>query len=228
MLSFDLREKGVPANAQLLRVVHHASGEAVAIVDLDATDSARAPTFAIRVLGVPVVGAEDVLDVQGQTTVTWAEHDADDEGRRSLNRALMALADDRLEETIVPANVAVEVTLNRVLGQHLEDVGIGKERAKAFMSDAATYSHQLNVLLPVLLHGTGAPPMSDHLRGLLNRLRDLRNAFGHRGQAKAPLTREVVAECLTAAVFGFHYVRIAAEFLPRRASSNAATADADG
>jgi hypothetical protein len=213
--SFDIRDKDVPADAQLLRITHRAAlADGAAIVDLDATDSARRPGFLVRVLGVRLDG--EATDMQAQTTVTWARHDADDEGRRSLNRALLALADGRLDDAIVPANVAVEVTLARVLSEHLGRVGIARDRQRDFMTTAATYSHQLNVLLPMALHERGAPGMPDHIRGILNRLRDLRNDVGHRGTSRTTLTREVVGECLAAAVFGFHYVRLADQILARR------------
>jgi hypothetical protein len=55
--------------------------------------------------------------------------------------------------------------------------------------------------------------MSDGLRGTLNRLRSLRNAVGHTGRTKESLTSEIVGECVAGAVFGFHYVRLAADFL---------------
>jgi hypothetical protein len=213
LATIDLREKGVPADAVILRVVHRASlAEGLGIVDIDATDSARAPGHSVRVLGVRL-SETDATDMQAQTTVTWAAHDADDDGRRSLNRALLAVATGRLEEAIIPANVAVEVTLARVLAEHLRGLRLSEKRIAPFMTEAATYSHQVNVLLPLVLAGTPAPPMSDHLRGILNRLRALRNDAGHRGKAREPLTADVVGECVAGAVFGFHYVRLAADFL---------------
>ncbi len=213
---FDLRERGVPRDATILRIAHRASlTDSGRVVDLDGTDSARAPNFIVRVLGVSL-GDLGSADMQATTTVTWAHHDADDDGRRSLNRALLAIADGRLEEAIVPANVAVEVTLAAVLDEHLRAIGISKHRLKPFLTDAATYSHQLNVLLPTILWGTGAPVLDPYLRGVLNRLRDLRNGIGHRGKSKQPLTREIVGECIAGAVFGFHYARLAGEFLSRR------------
>ena len=214
--TFDVRDKGVPQDATILRIRHSAAlADGVAVLDLDGTDSARAPEFVVRVIAVSL-GVGGSSDAQIETTVTWAHHDADDDGRRSLNRALLALADGRLEEAIVPANVAVELALNAVLDEHLHAIGISNTRLKPFLTDAATYSHQLNVLLPMVLWGTGAPELQEHLRGVLNRLRDLRNGIGHRGRAKQPLTREVVGECVAGAVFGFYYVRLAGEFLSRR------------
>jgi hypothetical protein len=151
--------------------------------------------------------------MQAQTTVTWAHHDADDDGRRSLNRALLAVATGRLDEAIIPANIAVEVTLARVLSEHLRALRISEKRIDPFLNDAATYNHQLNVVLPLALASTQAPAMSDALRGTLNRLRGLRNDTGHRGKTKEPMTNDLVGECVAAAVFGFHYVRLAADFL---------------
>jgi len=223
-VTFDLRDKGVPADAVILRVVHTAlMPDGLGIVDLDATDSARPPDFVVRVLGVRL-SETDAPDMQAQTAVTWALHDADDDGRRSLNRALLAIANGRLDEAIIPANIAVEVTLGRVLMEHLRALRISEKRIDPFMTDAATYSHQLNVLLPLVLDGTGAPPMSDALRGTLNRLRSLRNSVGHSGRTKEALTAEVAGECVAGAVFGFHYARLAADFLAARRAHTAAIA----
>jgi hypothetical protein len=125
----------------------------------------------------------------------------------------VAIADGRLEEAIIPANVAVEVTLAAVLEEHLRAIGVSNTRLTPFMRDAATYSHQLNVLLPIVLWGTGVPPLAPHLVGVLNRLRGLRNGIGHRGKSEQPLTRAVIGECVAGAVFGFHYARLAGELL---------------
>ena len=219
---FDLRDKSVPADAMILRVVHRASlADGLGIVDLDATDSARLPGPTVRVLGVQLAETE-ATDMQAQTTVTWALHDADDDGRRSLNRALLAVANGRPDEAIIPANIAVEVTLGRVVAEHLRALRISEKRIDPFLSDAATYSHQLNVVLPLVLATTSAPPMSDGLRGTLNRLRGLRNDAGHTGRTKEPLTGEIVGECVAGAVFGFHYVRLAADFLAEERARQAA------
>jgi hypothetical protein len=158
MKAFDLRDKGVPADAMILRVAHSAAlADGLGVVDLDATDSARVPGLAVRVLGVRL-SESDATDMQAQMAVTWALHDADDDGRRSLNRALLAIASGRLDEAIIPANVAVEVTLARVLAEHLRGLRISERRIDPIMTDAATYSHQLNVLLPLV------PPAQGHLR----------------------------------------------------------------
>ena len=77
---------------------------------------------------------------------------------------------------------------------------------KPFLDDAATYSHQLNVLLPLVAEWSRVPHLPDHIRGALNRLRRLRNDIAHRGKPEALLTPAEAAEVLCAALFGFRYV----------------------
>jgi hypothetical protein len=107
--------------------------------------------------------------------------------------------------SVVPANVAVEsslsITLNNYLPQH-----VGKERTKSFLKDAATYSHQLNVVLPILVGLLKLPSLPEQIRGLLNSLRGLRNDIAHLGATENPIGKEQCAELLCAALFGFQYV----------------------
>jgi hypothetical protein len=96
--TFDVRDKGVPQDATILRIRHSATlADGVVVLDLDGTDSARAPEFVVRVTAVSL-GVGGSSDAQIQTTVTWAHHDADDDGRRSLNRALLPWQTDALKK----------------------------------------------------------------------------------------------------------------------------------
>jgi len=74
---------------------------------------------------------------------------------------------------------------------------ISNAHIKPFLDDAATYSHQLNVLLPLV---------AEWSRMALNRLRRLRNDIAHRGKPEALLTPAEASEVLCAALFGFRYV----------------------
>ncbi len=62
----------------------------------------------------------------------------------------------------------------------------------------------MNVLLPMIAFMTGAPTLTADLRGVLSRLRRLRNGVAHDG-ACATQSREHAAEHLTAAVFAMRY-----------------------
>lgn len=209
----DLRREGVPANAQLLRVVHRPPRfQTALILDLEALDSARGPLFEYRLLGLWDGHEPAEVDVQGETAVLWAPHDNDDVGRLNLVNALDAFANQRVRDAIIPANVAVERTLGRVVDDYLEWVGVSKKRRQSFLRDAATFSHQLNVLSPVIAAHLAVAPLSDEFRRHLNRLRELRNGSAH-GGIPLDATHEEVADCMAAAVVGFGYARMLGEKL---------------
>jgi hypothetical protein len=208
----DLEREGVPAGAQLLNVRHSASSDECRIVDLDANDSARQPSTKYNLLGVWRGQEPAPDDVQGWTMVLWAQHDRDDVARQQLVTALEALANGKLKDAIVPATVAVENPLSRAVDDYYQWIGVSNERRQSFLRDAATFSHQLNVLAPAIANHIGAPQLSVQLRGLLNRLRGLRNEVAHTGQV-SKLDRDIAAECVAAAVFGFRYARLLSECL---------------
>lgn len=209
----DLRREGIPGYAQLLRVVHRPSKfHSALVLDVDALDSARRPSFEYRLIGVWNAQTPPEADVQGDTAVLWAPRDADDIGRQNLVSALDAFSNGRFRDAIVPANVAVEHTLSRVVDAYFEWIGIGRKRRDHFLRDAATFSHQLNILAPAIAHHLSAPRLPQHVLALLNRLRDLRNDTAH-GNTATEFTREDLADCMAAAVVGFRYARILREHL---------------
>jgi hypothetical protein len=83
-----------------------------------------------------------------------------------------------------------------------------KSRVNGFLREAATYSHQLNIVLPLLCRIFQAPMLSDVILGELNRLNKVRNQIVHTGFPEHPLERAETARLLAAAFFGFWYVRM--------------------
>jgi len=137
--------------------------------------------------------------------VTWVLSSESDFAWNNLVGAFDAYADGDWADAAVPANVAVENRLHQLITQELA-TSTSQERLKDFLGNAATYSHQLNVLLPYIAKVRGISPMNDKLRGGLNRLRTLRNEIAHRGYSEH-LTKSECASILTAAVFGFRYMK---------------------
>jgi len=131
--------------------------------------------------------------------------DAADTGLLQLVDAAMAYGQGRYQHLVVPANVSVESELSAACYLWLTAF-CSKERARDFLQDAATYAHQLNVLLPVACRDLGVMRLPEHLVGTLNRLRKLRNDVVHRGKLKDPLDRTTSAELLAAALFALHYI----------------------
>jgi len=147
--------------------------------------------------------------VEVNVSITWVTYAANEYTWQSLVDGFEAYISGRYHYLLVPANVAVEFSLNRLLWDAFERVA-GKERTKEFLDRGATYSHQLNVLLPLLIDTKGLPLLSNHLRGLLNSLRDYRNQLAHRGVLDdGPLEHDRAANLICAALFGFRYLELA-------------------
>src|SRR5687767_3230968 len=89
---------------------------------------------------------------------------------------------------IVPANVAVESKVFGWLTEILSEI-VGKKRTRAFLEDAATYSHQMNVLLPFIAHYRGQRTVPEHIRGRSNQLQAIRNEVAHRGMQSRSLSK---------------------------------------
>jgi hypothetical protein len=97
-----------------------------------------------------------------------------------------------------------------------------KDVAKKFLSNGATYSHQLKVLTRLASGALGIPEMPGRLRNILNDLRSYRNDVVHEGvfddPKRPPPTKKVAAEFLIAGVFGYRYAQFfKAEVDKRRA-----------
>lgn len=140
-----------------------------------------------------------------QIYVVWLQQPANGMAWESLTDAFLSYVDNRYQAAIVPANVAVELTLNHLLSDFLQK-SVGKKKAEDFLQGAATYGHQLNVLLPVFLNLTSAPRLPDHILELLKALKKARDDIAHAGKPKLPVEKKRTADYLCAALFGIHYL----------------------
>jgi len=137
--------------------------------------------------------------------VTWLPNKANDIGWEYLVNAFLYYIDDRYHGAVLAANASVETLLGKLIQEFLQGKA-SNENIDQFMKDAATYSHQLNVLLPAFLCGSDIPLLSDQIRGSLNRLRKLRNDLAHGKATTQSVTSDHAAEALCAAVFGNYYI----------------------
>lgn len=198
---------GIPADARILSVNYTPQGAGLFPLEIHGNAPQRHTIpSAINLYPMPM-GGEARNSTPVAVLVTWVPHSADDEAWQNLVDAFESYGAGRYQSVVVPANVAVESRLSRLLAEFLREVA-SRENVESFLREGATYSHQLNVLLPALRSFTNAPHLPDHIRGNLNRLREFRNQMAHRGIIDPPLQRSVIAECLCAALFGFHYLNV--------------------
>jgi hypothetical protein len=142
-----------------------------------------------------------------KVAVTFTVHGPNEIPARSLAAAACQYSAGRYHALLVPANVAVEAAIYQVADIALRGF-VGNGIRRGFLDGAVTYSHQLNVLVPLICHMTGAPALGDNLRGQLNRLRSLRNEMAHDGEPETQLSKKDAAQLLISAVFGFHYASL--------------------
>jgi hypothetical protein len=138
------------------------------------------------------------------TDVTWVPNPKVDVIWDLLVEAFHRFYLDQIEGAIIPANTAVEVAIGQLLTERIERV-VSARRTEELLKNGATYGHQINVLLPLLVRLKGIPPLPERIQKHLGQLNTLRNALAHTGKPKKILAKGEVAECLTAALLAIHY-----------------------
>jgi hypothetical protein len=138
-------------------------------------------------------------------SVTWVHSSPEDVAWRNLVDAFDAFADRDFEDAVIPANVAVEAKLYPFIEREFTGVTT-PDRLRSFLETGATYSHQLNVLLPLITRYFRLPALDSTVQRYLNELRKARNDIAHRGRADPTITKDRAADFLTAAVLGFRYI----------------------
>ena len=144
-------------------------------------------------------------------SIVWIRAE-DSESWPYLVSAFESVAARDYAPALVFAQSAVEISLMPMISKRLKQ-RVGAKRVEAFMKDSLVYSHGLNVVLPYLCGEIGIQPLPEVIRGSLNTLRGIRNEIIHEGVSSKAISRETVTEGLTAAVFGFEFMRYAGPLL---------------
>jgi hypothetical protein len=200
------KELGIPENARVLAINYTAQGRGCFPVELHGNTPYRGlPRESVQVYGRPYDPGFPKTEIA--CAITWLLAPDEDDGWSHLLDAFRAYADGDWRGAIIPANIAAEAAISK--GAH-DAIAVAEvaneEKIEEFLRDA-TYSHQLNVLLPLIAKFQRIARLPDEVRGRLNRLRNLRNKVAHTGALPSPLTKNEVAELVVAATFGFHYGR---------------------
>jgi hypothetical protein len=137
--------------------------------------------------------------------IVWVRREDSDEWSYLIT-AFESAAGGDYAPSLVFAQSAVEIPLMPLVGDRLR-LHASAERVDRFMTEALTFNHALNVVLPYLSAELGAPQLPDSVRGALNKLRKKRYDIIHSGAKTTAITAEEAMEGLCAAAFGFEYVR---------------------
>ncbi len=212
--TLDLKDHGVPEDATILDISYtpHSSGEGWLTPTEIQSNHPYRDNQVIRHYHVyyPVpmpVGKQAVERTEIGVSVVWVRHSADNEALRSLVSAFRYFYTEQYVHAAIPANVAVEFTLKGMLTTLMRSVA-GKDKVDGFLINAATYSDQLDILLPLLAKLLAFPALQSHIYDHLRTLRRYRNAIGHRGAPNQPIPMAEMANCLTAVVFALRYLTL--------------------
>lgn len=205
----NMDDLGIPKEAKILSMSYTPNGTGVFPVEIHGNNPVRHYIKRIkRIYGRPMnQGEPDAKEtVEIVSSITWIKYDTNDV-IGNLTEAFEAYSIGKISSSIIPANVSVESKLNGLLDKYLKQY-VGIEKVELFLESAATYSHQLNVLLPLIVAKENFMEFPDNLRGHLNKLRVFRNNIAHYGKFKKAISNDEVAEMLCASAFTLGYLRL--------------------
>ncbi len=203
-LTIDFDQSGVPADATIVAVNMTPQGSMIPYQARQNFYVGEAIPHALTFRPAPIKNEEPPEEVALAIMVTWfkttggLEHEYLFEAASSFAAETRAHGSTKWERTVVPANLALELAIGRLVGDGLRKVGLSDDRLD--------YSKELNLVLPLLSRTFSVKPLPTHLLDEANRLRRFRNDMVHGGKPRAPISRAEAAKLLAAALFGVHYV----------------------
>ena len=206
VFDLDLTEVAIPSDAKILQIGYTPNGKGLFPIEMHGNVPPRhfIPNK-LRLFGYPFGEATESTPVA--VSINWLPKERLITHWSNLVEAVEAFTNRNFAAMIIPANVAVESKLSHLLKVKLSKY-VSNDRVERFLSDGATYSHQLNVLLPILSHYEKLPVLPDFIRGNLNSLRSLRNELAHDGKLKVEMESQRAGELICSAFFSLAYLQM--------------------
>lgn len=205
LYTFDLTALDIPANAKILRISYTPQGGSLFPVEIHGNTSyPKIVSPKIHIWPRPIKHPPERTEVA--VSVVWVDHSEDDYSWKNLVEAFEYFSLKDYAKCVIPANVAVESRLNHLMFSHYTKTA-SEDQVTDMLSRGASYSHQLNVLLPSVADEFNIPALPAQVRGYLNRLRKLRNQIAHKGKLEKNLDLGSAADLVCAALFGFAYLK---------------------
>lgn len=164
----------------------------------------------LRLHRITPTSDESPADTEVRLDVHWIDIPALAPEWQLLASAFLGFRDGMLAASVLWASTAIESRLYGVLRFPLEGVA-SRQRVERFLTDEATFSSQLQVLLPFVVSVRGWPSAGSDLLGQANRLRKLRNDAAHKTHAELHLDPAEVGQLLCSATLVLHYLGLVAD-----------------
>ncbi|MGX4757416.1 hypothetical protein [Acinetobacter baumannii] len=197
---------GIPQNAEILYINYTPQDGNLFPVEMHGnTSTLRFKKNKVLIYPIPSFEPEAKSTIVN-VLVSWFLPSDFDDAFINLFEAFEEYIHGNYLGVIIPANVAIETTIYRLMNEFLKEFSSNK-KVEEFLTNNATYGYQLSILLPMFLSFKGMEEISDQIIGNLNRLRKLRNEYAHNGKIKKIPSHIEIAEILTSCLFVFHYIK---------------------
>lgn len=203
-LTFE--DHGIPKGSRILHINYTPQGFGTFPLEIHGNSPYRGAPRDSVTLYPAKLGDNETTSTSLSVMVTWLENGSlEDASLKSLVDAFEEYSRQEFETCIVPANTAIEFDVMRYTEKSLEIVS-SKNNIKDFFKSGVSYVPTLKVLIPLLAKLNNFPAMPDELLASLVKLASLRNQIAHTGKTKEPLSKQLVASCLTGAILGKWYI----------------------
>lgn len=203
--NIDLTIHGVSESSKLLHLNYSPQGNLWPL-EMNSNEPLKKWYGLKRHLRSIKIGENSQLDPRLSIIATFIDKaDPSFESIQLLLEAFMLFEQGNYSSAIVPANVAVELPLSRLMYKIFG--GCSSEKTlEIFFTNSATYSHQLNVLFPYIAKKEHFPLIGPPIKGNLNRLRKLRNDIAHKGSKLTDSDKKETGFLLASALFANVYL----------------------
>lgn len=195
-------EYGVPEDARILYLNYTVEGGGVWPVELHGNEPIRRTTpAAIALYGRPLPKSEGG-QAQNKVNifVTFVVHSPEEHALSNLAAAFDAFLREDYEAVVVPAAVAVEDTMVRLVNDYLSANGFPtKYRPNKLVIR--------EIILPLACSLKALPSQRTHISALIKALWKHRDDMAHTGRLENSLDSDKAAELLCAAMFEVNYLR---------------------
>ncbi len=215
LMRLEFKDHGVPLGAKVVQINYTPTEQGLFPVEIHGNSPIREmPQSGVTLYG-RTVGDDPPPYTSMNMYIAWTPESRVDDVWPVLVSAFEAYQDGRFDDVVMPASIAVETRMTRLMYDFFKKYGGSRQILKGFLRSEATYFHQLNSLLPGLLSFTDAPQLRKEIVNGLNRLAELRNDIAHSGQPEEPVEQHGAASMICAALFGVHYTRVIEPYLLR-------------
>ena len=150
--------------------------------------------------------------------VTWVEPRKNDFAYMNLLQSLDLFRLERYSETIIPANVAVELVMKKVVKAVLSEYGNTDAVGNMLKgtNNLVHHASMFKVLLPIAANLIGFPLLRPEFIQLLTSMNANRNEIAHEGKPKAEFDMGLAADFICASFFTLSYLRLMEEHLKQK------------